>query len=351
MAAPLLRQHATATTDLQILDILESSAKRGTSLVRQVLAFSHGAGGGRLQPMQFRHLFRELRDFLGASFPKSIVLEEDVAPDLWPFLADPTQIHQVLLNLCVNARDAMLPRGGTLRLGAANASLDGPAAAAFEGGRPGDFVVFEVGDTGSGMTPETLARIWEPFFTTKAEGHGTGLGLSTVRGIVARHHGFITVKTIVGHGTTFRFFLPAAESRGAEPPSSRSPFLPRGSGELVLVVDDEPSVCEIACRILTQFGYRAFGCSDGVEAINYFTSHAADVQLVITDVNMPKLDGPSLALVLQRLRPDLKILAMSGLEAAGPAGSPHFTERLQKPFTAERLLLTVNRLLPAVPQK
>jgi two-component system cell cycle sensor histidine kinase/response regulator CckA len=210
MAAPLLRKRATDPGDLRILDILEKSAARGAGLVRQILGFARGVGG-KFQLIRLGELVRDIALVIEASFPKSIVFETIVPDDLWTIQANPTQIHQILLNLAVNARDAMLPRGGTLRLFAVNRVVENPSAFMTEGARPGAFIVIEVSDTGMGIKPELLARIWDPFFTTKGEGSGTGLGLSTVRGIVAAHGGFVTVSTRIGVGTTFCVFLPASK--------------------------------------------------------------------------------------------------------------------------------------------
>jgi PAS domain S-box-containing protein len=358
MSAPLLRQHVTEPGALHVLDILEKSAERGSALVRHILGFAHGVGG-EPRLTQVKHLLRDISDVVQASFPKSIVLEEELAPDLWPIQANPTQIHQILLNLAVNARDAMLPRGGTLRLRAENRILDEVTALAFEGARPGAFLVLEVGDTGSGIPPEVLARIWEPFFTTKGEGKGTGLGLSTVRGIAAAHRGFIALETKVGRGTTFRVFLPAeAPAQDADAEIVATQLL-RGHGELILVVDDEVDVRSITTAILNQRGYRAISCGDGVEAIAAFTERSAEIKLVISDLNMPNLDGPALALILRRLRPDLKIVVMTGFGSASrhtstdPFPAATIDARLQKPFTVEMLLTTVRDTLqppgPAVP--
>ncbi len=347
MAAPLLRLRATDPADLRILDVVEKSVERGVGLVRQIVGFARGASGD-FQLVQVRHIVRDLADIIRASFPKSVVLDEYVASDLWPIQANPTQIHQVLLNLAINARDAMLPRGGRLRLRAENRLLDETAALAFPGARAGTFVVLEVADTGTGMSPEVLARIWEPFYTTKGEGKGTGLGLSTVRGIADAHGGFVTVATKVGHGTTFQVFLPADKPAGGNGAAAKMPNLPCGQGELIMVVDDEADVRNVAAAILTRHGYRAITSSDGVEAIGLFTERSAEIGAVISDINMPNLDGPALARVLHRLRPDLRILAMSGLGSRGLSQAPElagFAATIQKPFTVEALLTTLHRIL------
>ncbi len=353
MAAPLLRQRTTDPSDVRIIDILEKSAVRGAGLVRQILGFVNGASAG-LRLVQVRHLLRDIGEVIRASFPKSIVLEEHLAADLWPIQANPTQIHQILLNLAVNARDAMLPRGGTLCIRAENCVLDEAAALALDGARPGPFLVLDVADSGAGMSPEVLAHIWEAFFTTKGEGKGTGLGLSTVRGLVAGHDGFVTVKTELGHGTTFRIFLPAAERSELESTVDAAPVAARGQGELILVVDDERVIRDLTTTILTRHGYRVLSCGDGVEAVGLFTQHNAEVRLVVSDTNMPVLDGAALALILRRLRPELKILAMTGLDTATPFAPKHPSEqarfaddKLKKPFTVEALLSAVDRLLQA----
>jgi len=213
MGVSLIRERAADPADIRMLDIIAKAAARGTGLVQQIVGFARGIGGKRERTLP-GPLFEEIADVLHTSFPRSIVVETRIAEELWPIQANPTQIHQVLLNLALNARDAMLPGGGTLRLTAENCVLDEPSALALlEGARSGRFLAVEVADTGSGIKPEVLARIWEPFFTTKGEGTGTGLGLATVRGIVTAHGGFITLTTKLGCGTTFRVFLPAIDLR------------------------------------------------------------------------------------------------------------------------------------------
>jgi CheY-like chemotaxis protein len=301
-----------------------------------------------LRLTQVRHLLADFVEVIQVGFPKSIVFEADIAADLWPILADPTQIHQILLNLAVNARDAMLPRGGTLRLHAANRRLSESEAKASPDARSGAFLVITIADTGSGMTPEVLNRIWEPFFTTKGEGKGTGLGLSTVRGIAAAHNGFVTVATQVGRGTSFSVFLPAERPEAPEAAAVVAPQLPRGQGELILVVDDETEIRDVTTAILVGHGYRVITGRDGVEAVGTFTERKAEIRLVLSDINMPNLDGAALALVLRRLKPDLGILFMTGLDGDTSPGTPDSApdiERLQKPFTVASLGTAVHRTL------
>jgi PAS domain S-box-containing protein len=349
LAAPMLRDHASDPADVRIISTLERSAERGAGLVRQILGFAHGADGAHrlLQP---KHLLRDMAVFIEETFPKSIHLEHVIPSDLWLVNGNPTQLHQVLLNLCVNARDAMAD-GGTLTLRAENLVVDEVAGAALEGGRSGPFVVIHVEDSGTGIAPEVLARIWDPFFTTKAAGKGTGLGLSTVRGIVESHAGFVTVHSLVGRGTTFRVHLPAAEA-GAVSPTDQTPVAvaARGTGELVLVVDDEPGIRNMAAAILARHGYRVLTAADGAEAVALFAPRSREIRVLITDISMPNLDGAALAGVVLRINPHVKVVAVSGLSpenAASPAPPPFGDAYLPKPFRPEVLLTTVHELLRA----
>ena len=348
MVAPLLRTDTTSPRDLRLLDTLERCAERGAGLVRQILGFAHGIGG-EPRLVQVKHLLRDITGLVTETFPKSIVFEEKFPAELWPIRANPTQIHQVLLNLCVNARDAM-PKGGTLTVRAENCVLDAKAAAAFEGATPGAWLVLHVEDTGTGIPPEVLARIWDPFFTTKTTDKGTGLCLSTARGIVASHGGFITLETKLGRGTTFRVYLPAAEGAASAADVVRPLPAVRGHGELILFVDDEQSIREVAETILTRSGYRVITACDGVEAIARFATHATDVALIITDLDMPLLDGTALASAIRRLDPTKKILAMSGLGSTSRLQKERTGEFasafLAKPFTVDALLDSVAPLLP-----
>ena len=353
-AGPLLRTSLTSPRDLRIIDTVEKSAERGSSLVRQILGFAQGATSA-LRITQLKHIVRDVLSIVEVSFPKQIRLEQHIATNAWPILANPTQMHQVLLNLCVNARDAM-PRGGTLGVSLHNRHLEPEGAAAIPGARAGDWLIIEVKDDGTGIPKDVLPLIWDSFYTTKPEGKGTGLGLPTVRNIVREHGGFIQVETAVGHGSTFRVFLPANREDKARP-DSESPF-PQAPGreEFILVVDDDVSVREIVSAVLNQGGYRVLECADGVEAIVNYNARSRDIALVITDVDMPNLGGAILAATLLRLNPGLRIIAMSGHtssavnrdqvdEIKGMA-----TAFLQKPFTATALLAAVHRVLHADPQ-
>jgi PAS domain S-box-containing protein len=345
VAAPMLRDSITSPGDLVLVETIERSANRGASLVRQILAFVHGATG-TFGPTQVKHIARDVISVIAETFPKSIQLSHNIQTDLPPALGDGTQIHQVLLNLCVNARDAM-PQGGTLRITASGCRLGEAEAAAIPGGKPGLWVALAVADTGTGIPPDILSRIWEPFFTTKAPGKGTGLGLATVRDIVLGHGGFIELRTEIGRGTTFRVFLPAIEGDADPRAAGDAAAIPDGRGELILVVDDDKSIRTILGAILRKHGYSVVDCGDGVEAIERFDAGADTIALVITDSDMPLLGGAALARALRQKRPGVRILAVSGLspEDAG-GGQDEFTDAfLLKPVTADELLGTVHRLL------
>lgn len=338
MAPDMLRDLAASPEEVRVLGMLDHSARRGAALVRQILSFVQGAAGD-LQIVDLAQLAREVADMMHETFPKSIQVDAQVAPHLWPVRARPAQLHQVLLNLCVNARDAM-PHGGKLRLAINNRRLDEAAAVPIAGARAGAFVVIEVTDTGSGIAPELLDRIWEPFFSTKAPDRGTGLGLSTTRGIVAEHRGFITVESRVGQGSRFAVYVPAAEPSLA--PTPRPPAIARGAGELILLVDDDGDVREMTRALLTRFGYTVRSAANGEEALALYNSLAAEVRLVVSDLNMPKLDGARLAEALHRFDPALPLLFLSG--GGGPVTAPPGAPTLQKPVLAEALLASVREL-------
>lgn len=347
LAAPMLRDHAHDPADLRMITTLEKSAERGAALVRQILGFAQGADGEH-RPLQAKHLLRDISTFAGETFPKSIRLETDIKAGLWQVKANPTQLHQVLLNLCVNARDAM-PVGGTLSLKAENTVVDTDSRDEHKDVQPGAYLTLQVADTGVGIPPDVLGRIWEPFFTTKAVDKGTGLGLSTVRGIVESHSGFITVDTTLGQGTRFRVYLPALDqAQESKSVSVPAPEISRGNGEWILVVDDEVSIRNMSATMLSRQGYRVLTAADGAEAIALFAPRSNEILLVITDLSMPNLDGAGLARVIKRLKPKVKIIAISGLAAGqeGEAPSQNFTEFfLHKPFRSEALLKMTHDVL------
>jgi PAS domain S-box-containing protein len=341
MSIDLLKQSVTAPDDQELLDTIAVSSRRGADMVAQVLSFARGMGGRRIQ-VKARNLIADAEKLVTDTFPKNIAIKTLVQPDLWTIVGDPTQLHQVMVNLCVNARDAM-PHGGQISITAENDALtnsDGPP--------PGNYVRIDVADTGHGMAPTVLARIFDPFFTTKDIGKGTGLGLSTSLGIVTSHGGALRVESHVGKGTRFRILLPAQADAVREEFPAVKPKLARGNGEMVLIVDDEAAIRQITAQTLDAFGYRALIANDGAEGIAVYSRNQRDIALVITDMMMPVLDGPSMIQVLLRMNPKVRIIAVSGGTAnraqAGDA-EKNVKRYLAKPFTAEMLLEAIQGVL------
>ncbi len=347
MSLELLKLKLTEAEDLELLGTLHASAQRGAALIRQVLSFSRGLEGRHLTlaPLQ---ILEDIRKIIGDTFPKNIAFRLKSAPDLPTVTGDPTQLHQVFMNLCVNARDAM-PNGGQLTVTLERAALDEVYAGMDPDAKPGDYVLIKVTDTGTGMPPEIRDRIFEPFFTTKETGQGTGLGLSTVLAIVRSHAGFIHVHSEPGKGSEFQVYLPARAAAVADEEAEMpSPPLPQGHGELVLVVDDEEAIRAVAKRMLEQFGYRTLLATHGAEAVALYAQHRADIAVVLTDMAMPVMDGPSLVVALKSIDPGVRIIGTSGLMADGnpakviSAGVRHF---VSKPYTAETMLGTLAAVL------
>lgn len=346
MSIDLLKMRESNPASIGILTALESSAKRGADIVRQVLTFARGVEGRKL-PVRIDELVREIEKLARETFPKSISVASELPGDLRTVRGDPTQIHQVLLNLCINARDA-LPFGGLLSLRAGNVEVDEQYSRMIPGATPGLFVKISVEDNGIGMTQEVAARIYEPFFTTKEPGSGTGLGLSTSLSIVRDHGGFLRLDTEEGRGTRFDVYFPAEPESVEKPESSPEVKLPRGSGETILLVDDEPGIREITGATLIAFGYRVITAADGAEAVSLYASRRDDIDLVLTDMMMPGMDGLAGIQVLLRMNPELKIIAASGLCArntvteALSAGVRRF---LPKPFPTSTLLVALREVL------
>lgn len=346
MGIELLKMEEKDDERLDILNIIETSSRRGADMVKQVLSFARGAEGLQLE-VRTGHLLKEIEKLANETFPKNIRISSDIPNDLRAVVGDSTQLHQVLLNLCVNARDAM-PYGGTLTLAAGNQALDEHYAAMNIEAMPGPYVCLRVEDTGAGMPPEVLERIFDPFFTTKELGKGTGLGLSTTIGIIKSHRGFMRVLSEVGVGTRFHVYLPAQTEPGAADAEDLQPGLPCGQGHLILVVDDEASIRKITQQTLQAFGYRVVLASDGAEAVAIYGVRRQEIAAVLTDMMMPVMDGPATIQVLMRIDPEVRIIAASGLNADGmvakaaSVGVKHF---IPKPYTAETLLRTLHSLL------
>ncbi len=345
MAIDVLGRKVTDPHGKRMLAILETSARRGADLVKQVLTFARGASGaaGLLDPA---HIIREMERMARETFPKSIEVHAEVPRDLWQVLGQATPLQQVLMNLCVNARDAM-PDGGTLTLRAWNAPVAGTAAGAGTGDprEPKPHVVIEVSDTGTGIPPEVVDRIFDPFFTTKPMGEGTGLGLSTTAAIVKSHEGFIDVDTAPGRGTAFKVFLPAHTA--AAPAAVRlEPAMPEGQGQLILLIDDEAAILNIARETLEVYGYSVITASSGEAALEIFRERGKDIRLAVTDMSMPGLSGAATIQALRAIDPTVLIVATSGRPLDGP-GLPPIQGFLPKPYSARTLLETVQATLAA----
>ncbi len=346
MSISLLKGGLTDPGMLEVLDMMDTSARRGRSLVQQVLSFARGVEGHHttLEPAELvRELLRVLRD----TFPKSIDVRLDAAEGLWPITGDATQIHQVLLNLCVNARDAM-PTGGQLTITIENIVLDETYAAMNLDSIPGAYVMLGVTDTGTGMRTDVRERIFEPFFTTKGVGEGTGLGLSTTLGIVKSHGGFIHVYSEVGAGTTFKVYLPtrSADLATVVPVAATAP-LPRGNGEVILVVDDEVAIRVITKRTLEEFGYQVMLAANGAEAVAVYAQHPT-IAAVITDMAMPVMDGITTIVALRSLNPRIPVICSSGVaseETVAKAVGVGAQRFVAKPYTAETILTALHELV------
>jgi PAS domain S-box-containing protein len=346
MAANMLRESWQDEVSQRLLDTVESSAQRGAGVVKQLLTFARGVEGQKVA-LQPSHLIKEMAKLIQETFPKSIAVELDYPRDLWLVTGDTTKLHQVLLNLCVNARDAM-PQGGSLSLRAENVHVDEALAQQIPDANAGDYVLLSVTDTGTGIPPEILDKIFDPFFTTKGPDKGTGLGLSTVQGIVKSHEGFLQVVSQVGQGTQFKVYLPAALEFQPAPTEVEERDWLRGQGQLILVVEDEAMVRNLFKQTLEKYGYRVITACEGAEAIALYAQHKAEIKLVLTDLAMPIMDGTTTIRILKRMNPQACLIATSGAgSSADLAGveSLGVTAFLRKPFTTASLLQMVHETL------
>ncbi|BAZ19526.1 multi-sensor hybrid histidine kinase [Kalymmatonema gypsitolerans NIES-4073] len=342
MSAQLLRMRISDEQNQLLLETLETNAQRGATLVKQVLSFARGVEGRRTI-LQLRHLILEIEQFAKQTFPKSIEFCTDIAPNLWTVSGDGTQLHQVLINLVINARDAM-PNGGVLSISAENFLIDENYARMNLDATVGPHIVITVRDTGIGMSREILDRIFEPFFTTKEVAKGSGLGLSTVLGIMKSHRGFISVSSTVGKGTEFQVFLKAVLEN--ETPPAETLKLPAGNGELILVVDDEAEIQEITKITLSSYNYKVLTACDGIEALALYAQHREEIKVVFVDMMMPVMDGLTTIRALLKMNPCVKIMAASGLsdnkQRTEALGVETF---LPKPYTVKQLLQALHKFL------
>lgn len=328
----------------QQFEILKNSAKRASEIVNQVLLFAKGKEGER-RPLQIRHLIKEIRSFVHKTFPNSIKVSVNVPQDMWLVKGDETQLHQVFMNLFVNARDAM-PDGGKLTISSTNLQLDQAFVSNHIDAQAGPYVLVTVADTGVGISPDKLDRIFDPFFSTKQAQGGTGLGLSTVHGIIKSHGGFITIYTEVGKGSQFKVYLPATDS--GERVEQENISSPSGQGECVLVVDDDAPIRDIAQSVLSIHNYKVLVATDGIDALAQYTEHKSDIKVVLMDMTIPNLDSATAIQVMQKINPQVKIIAVSGLpgnEQIALTLGESVKTFLPKPYDSSALLVAIHNVL------
>ena len=350
MASGLLRDSLGNPADKELMTMIEKGGQRGAAIVRQLLDFSRNMRAERC-PITPGALVQEVAGMMRSTLPKEITVKEIIFDSPYKIEGDSTQLHQVLMNLCVNARDAM-PRGGTLTLGLETAVL--PPHGGEDAGRTqgGPHIVLMVSDTGQGIPPEIREKIFDPFFTTKGPGKGTGLGLASAHGIVSSHRGFIRFESTVGRGTVFRVFLPALASVSADTPAEPAaamrpitPSQPKAAPVCILVVDDEAMVASMTTRILQKHGYEALSANSGAEALRILRQRGKDIRLVITDFMMPEMDGPTLLPLLRQLVPGIKVIGVSGLDQHASGIELGFDEILSKPYELTTILSTVRQVI------
>jgi len=346
MSVEMLQMEDAAGAKSRWLSMIRENAERGAALIKQVLSFARGMEGERVS-VQLKHIIKDLVNVLAETLPRSIEIRFHIDPELWVITADANQIHQVLMNTCINARDAM-PDGGKINIKAENVVIDENYSRMNPSSRPGPYVKVVVEDTGTGMKKEVLDRIFDPFFTTKEVGKGTGLGLSTTLMIVKSHDGFLNVYSEVGKGTRFTIYFPVAPSEAGDISSSAETTMPAGNGEMVLVVDDEAMIREIAQATLERFGYEVVTAKDGKEALDILSTADLKIDVVITDLAMPVMDGSQFVRNIRNTDPNIPILAMSGFvepDQAADMRSMSVNTVLDKPFTAEVLLTAIRKAL------
>ncbi|MCK6602308.1 MAG: PAS domain S-box protein [Bacteroidetes bacterium] len=346
MAVEILEKDHSPERIEKIVPAIEKSASRGKNILRQMLTFARG-GDEEREIVTPSFLIREIEHLIGETFPRSISIQVKIEPDLGLILSNPTQIHQVLMNLCVNSRDAM-PNGGKLFIHARNETVTPETASKILGASPGRYIVISVSDTGCGIPPDLIDKVFEPFFTTKETGKGTGLGLSTVHSIIHSNNGFLTIKSKPSEGTEFNIFLPAVSS--GEPQKKQGPAhsVPEGNRETILIVDDEASLRDMARDILEIHNYKVLTAENGNEGLAVFARNQNEIRVVLTDIMMPKMDGKKLIYTIKKLSPATRIIAISGLiEEKEIERDTSFSadEFISKPFSMDTLLDKISAVL------
>ncbi|VVB53134.1 Methyl sulfide methyltransferase-associated sensor [uncultured archaeon] len=344
LSLQLLKERHKDEPSQKLLTILEQNCQRGANLIKQVLSFARGVEGER-NPLAAKHVIAEIEKVARETFPRNIEIQTNIQKDLFTISGDATQLHQVIMNLSVNARDVM-PDGGVLSITASNFFIDENYARMHKEAKVGSYVIISVSDTGSGIPPRIIDRIFEPFFTTKEFGKGTGLGLSTALAIVKSHNGFINVYSEVGKGTTFKVYLPAIKTEIQKEEEQLKLYI--GHGELILIAEDEGSIREITSSTLKTYGYKVLISSDGAEAVALYAQNKDKVKVVLMDMMMPVMDGYASIRAIHKINPEVKVIAVSGLaekDKIAKIGSSHAKAFLPKPYTAERLLKTIHEII------
>ncbi len=347
MSIQLLKSRISDEKCRSWLDILDQSAQRGADLIKQILSFARGLESKK-QPFDIKYLVNEVQKMLNVTFPKFINLHTEIEDNIPSVFGDYTQLNQMFMNLCVNARDAM-PEGGDLIIRIRHITAGKDNIPAFLKPDHQEYIVIEVSDTGIGIPPENLDKIFDPFFTTKASDKGTGLGLSTIYGIVKDHDGVINVESQVGKGTKFMVYLPVMQSTGAADTLDELITNPHaGNGEMILVVDDESMITDMARTILEEYDYKVLVANNGEEATKIFLLHKDEIYAAIVDMMMPVMGGKATIRILKKERPSLKVIATSGYQREHELVDLKDAEVdafLPKPFNAEKLLQTLNDVI------
>lgn len=339
MGLSILREKLKDDKELKnTIDIMQNSAERGANLVKQILSFVRGEKKEKA-PIQLRYILKDLEKLLKETFPKNIQIEISVQKDLWMIYGDPTAINQVLVNLCVNARDAM-EEGGILTIKAENIFIDDDYTQFNPLSKVGNYVLITVADTGKGIPKEIMDKIFDPFFTTKGE-KGTGLGLAIVYSIVKEHHGFINVYSEPYKGTVFKIYLPAVET-SLDVEETKSQENLKGKGEGILIVDDEDNIRELVKNILVRNNYIVFLAENGEKALEVFKENKDKISIAIIDFSLPDMNGKIIREKLLEISPNLKIIIISGIVENGILKDvPIF---LRKPFTVDELLKLIKTI-------
>jgi len=351
LSVEILRKNSPNESSSRILDTIATSTGRGSGIIKQLLTFSRSVRDEKCE-IQPKYLVVEIGKLIEHTFPKSIELDLKIPRTSWTVKGNDTLIHQVLLNLAFNARDAM-PKGGILRISLENIKIDDQYAIMRPRVKPGYYVAVEVSDTGVGIPPDMLRKIFDKYFTTKSAGKGSGIGLSIVSSIVDNHKGFLNVYSVLGKGTTFRVYFPALSREETAEREVDQPAVPKGRGEIILLVDDEAPILEITKQTLEANGYGTLIARDGTEALVLYIRHKESIGAVITDVVMPNLDGAGVIRALHSIDPKVKIIAMSGLsidELIEKPIRPMVHSYLQKPYSAQKLLSSLLRALHEAPR-